>query len=294
MSGFESAREAIEEKFGDTTSPDENQKDQPSDQAPAVAEADASGHTKAEAQAIAELDKMDKFKLDGQEWTLKDLKAAIMRQKDYTQKTQSLAETRKTFDESKKFYENLPYDLRALEKNPALLNEFLRVYPKEFHKHAQDIFQANNQNEAPKQNVQQQPQVDVEMMSRLTHLEKFYHEQEVAKNEQVINSMIDKFSQSYPRAGAFKEMVLGRAFEAHSQGVQLNEAEWENIFKQVNSEVETILKSETKQQQKKQMEANAKAKGVSAGGGTAAQAPKKFKNLGEVTDFAVQSLTGRS
>lgn len=294
MSGFESAREAIEEKFGgESASPDANQEVKSSDQAPQV------GEQAPVAQAIAELDKMDKFKLDGQEWTLKDLKAAIMRQKDYTQKTQSLAETRKTFDDSKKYYENLAWDLRSLEKNPALIHEFIKVYPADFHKYAEEVLKLGNssqvstQGQAQQQVQQSQPQVDVQLLSRVNNLEKFYHEQEVSKNEKAIEHTLEKFSKQYPDAANFREVVLGRAYEAHMQGVTLNESTWEDIFKQVDQEMSGLLKEKYGNMVQKQKEANAKARDVGAGGGTVTASPKKFKNLGEVTKFAIDELTGR-
>lgn len=240
------------------------------------------------AQAIAELDKMDKFKLDGQEWTLKDLKAAIMRQKDYTQKTQSLSEDRKTFDGSKKYYENLAWDLIKVRENPSLASAFISTYPKEFHKYVEQFLGANqNQPQPTQQNVQQQPRPDVQLLSRLDTLEKFYNEQQVSKSEAEIQATMEKLSKQYPDAANFKEMVLGRAFEAHSAGTQLTPETWESIFKQVNDEVGTTIKAKYGELVKKQTEANNKARGDASGGGSPGRAPVKIKKFDDITAMAM-------
>jgi len=289
MSGFESAHAAVEEKFSDgVASPETSQTDiAPDGQATEREQAEA-------AQAIAELDKMDKFKLDGQEWTLKDLKAAILRQKDYTQKTQSLAEERKSFGDEKKFYENLYWDLDSVRKNPGLAQEFVKVYPPAFHQYLEKALKETNTHSPSQQSVQSQqtqPHVDVQTLSRLERLEKFYNDQEVAKNEQEVERIVDKFAKTYPDAGNFKELVLARAYESRMQGVQLTEEMWESIFKQVDQQVSGLLKAKYGNLVKEQKEANAKARDVGAGGGTPGSAPKKFKNLGEVTKFAANEMS---
>lgn len=283
MSDFSTAREAMNSGLGEP-SPGENQ-EVSTDRAPSTGD-------QAPSLAITELDKMDKFKLDGQEWTLKDLKAAILRQKDYTQKTQSLSDDRKTFQSEQKFYENLAWDLMRLRENPALVSEFLKIYPDKFHNYAEQVLK-NNQPQAQQSQVQQ-PQYDVQTMSRLERLEKFYNEQEVSKNELQINHTIDDLSKKYPDAANFREMVVGRAMEVHTQGTQLTPQVWEDIFKQVDSQVSNLIKAKYGEFIKKQQAANAKARDVGAGGGTATAAPRKFKNLSEVTKFAVDDVTGKS
>lgn len=309
MSGFESARAGIDEKFNDSSSssPDENRIDQSSDQASQRDGQEGPGSPgKTEvAQAIADLEKMDKFKLDGQEWTLKDLKAAIMRQKDYTQKTQSLSEARKSFDGERKFYENLHYDLKNVAKNPDLVSQFLRIYPEKFHSYLNEVLGGQEESQSKGQPQQQESrglQIPVELMSKVERLDKFYQEQEVSKNEAEINRHRETFLKKYNEAD--EEKVLARTYEAYmiakedaeKAGVPLNfsvQETLEQFFKQSHDQEQAKFVAKQKEFQKKQMEANSKAKGVGAGGGTASQAPKKFSKLSEVTDYAVKELTGR-
>lgn len=243
------------------------------------------------AMAIAELDKMDKFKLDGQEWTLKDLKAAIMRQKDYTQKTQTLSEERKSFQEERKFHENLAWDLQKVRDNPEMAKEFVKIYPQAFHKHVEEFLKANTQNPA-QQNQVQRPQVDIQTLSRLDKLEKFYNDQEVSRQEAEITKTVDELSKKYPDAANFREMVLSRAYEARMGGSNLTNDDWEKIFKDVDGEVSELLKAKYGSLVKKQMEANTRAKDVGAGGGIADRAPVKFKKFDELQKHAEEYLRG--
>ncbi len=253
--------------------------------------------TSSVSQAIAELDKMDKFKLDGQEWTLKDLKAAIMRQKDYTAKTQSVAEERKSLEGERKFYENLAFDLRSLEKNPGLVHEFLKVYPQKFHQYAEQVLKNTPEQPVSQQTppVQQQPQQDVQLLSRLSTLEKFYHDQEVAKNEASIKNTMDELTKKYPETDKrlAKETILARAHELYiGNKTPLTNEMWETIFKDVAEEVKELSKAEYGQLVKKQTEANSKAKDVGTGGGAAGRAPLKFKNFDEINKYAQEVAKG--
>lgn len=268
-----------------SASPAETQEVTSTEQAPSL-EASLPKTESEVAVAIAELDKMDKFKLDGQEWTLKDLKAAIMRQKDYTQKTQTLAQERKALEEDKRFRENLAYDLRAMEKNPALAQEFLKVYPESYHKLAEDYLKQNTQSPEAQTTPVQTPQVDFQLLSRLDRMEKIHQAQEIAKNEQVIEQTMTELSSKYPNAADFKELVLARAFESHNKGTQLSKEVWEDIFKQVDSEVEAKLKGKYGTLVKKQTEANAKSSDVGAGGGSAGRAPVKFNKFDDLAKYA--------
>lgn len=247
--------------------------------------------------AIQELEKLEKFKFDGQEWTPKDLKGAILRQKDYTQKTQTLSTDRKSFEQEQKFYENLAWDLQKLKGNPQLIQEFISIYPEKFHKFAEDILkEATNQTQGQPQAQQQtQPQIPVQFLSRLDRLEKFYDAQETKKNELEIQQTMGELSKKYPGTDTdrSKKAVLAEAYDRHSKGEKLGPESWEEIYRQVHDEREAELKAEYGERVKRQQAANTKARDVGAGGGTTGTAPTKFKRIEDIKNFAIKDLTGR-
>lgn len=243
---------------------------------------------------VYELEKLSKFKYQGQEMTPKDLEAAMLRQRDYTQKTQSLSQERESFKSEQKFYENLYYDLNNVKNNPSLANEFIKLYPEKFHSYLKQVLGQDSTNTQSANQSQQQakPQYDVEMMSRMQKLETFYHEQEVAKNTQEINSNIDKLSKKY--GDAIPEMAIGRVYEALNRGEKVTSETWETAFKTVDEQMKGFVKAKYGDLVKKQTEANNKSRDVDSGGGTLGRAPQKFKSLGDVTKHAINDLSGRS
>lgn len=262
-------------------------------------------NSSAELPSVYELEKLGKFKLEGREMTYQELKNAMLRQQDYTRKTQELAKERETLENNKKFHVNLAADLRLVEKDPSLASQFISVYPQEFHQYLRNVLsgtQTANQasHQAQGQQEQQRPYQDIEMMSKVDRLEKFYNQQEVAKNEAEINSNLERLATKYPQGAKAKEMVIGRVFEAYNQmlekdpNAKLSTEMWEDAYKQVDKFVNDLVSSTYKEKQKQQLSANQKAKGADSGGGTVGRAPTKFKNLKDVTDFAVRDLTGRS
>ena len=236
----------------------------------------------------SELEKLSKFKYQGQELTPKDLEAMILRQKDYTQKTQALSKDRESFQSEQKFYENLYYDLSNVKNNPQLANEFLKVYPEKFHTYLKQVL---GQDEQKQQAQEQTPKFDVELNSRLQKLESFYYEQEVAKNTQEINSTVDKLTQKYP--DALPELAISRVYEAYNRGEKITPEAWENAFKTADAEMKDLIKTKYGDLVKKQTQVNNKSRDVDSGGGTIGRAPQKFKSLADVTNHAIKDLTNR-
>lgn len=246
------------------------------------------------AAAISELDKMKEFSFRGQKYTPQDLEKAILRQKDYTQKTQALSKDRESFESDRKFYENLWADLEFVRSNQsqAVVEQFLKTYPEKFHAALKNVLNGTQSPQQATQNSQnQQPKHDVDLLARITKLESTFTEQEVAKNTEHINLTVDKLAKKYP--DAIPELVIGRVFEAYNQGMKPTDQTWEDTFKAVDAEMKQVVKAKYGELVKKQTQANARARDVDAGGGTVGRAPKKFKNLQEVTNFAVSELTGK-
>jgi hypothetical protein len=241
------------------------------------------------AQALAEIDKMEKFKFQGKEWTPKDLEKAILRQSDYSKKTLGLAEERKAFENERKFAENLYADLNLVKKNPNLATEFLKLYPEKYHAYLKQTLSESNSQQQTSQTQTQNVSPDYELLSRIQKIENTFTQQEVAKNTDHINVTIDRLSKKYP--DALPEMAVARIFELKNQGVEITDQSWEDTFKSVNDQIGSLVKSKYGELVKKQTQVNAKGRDVDSGGGTVGRAPPKFKSLKEVSEFAISELT---
>jgi hypothetical protein len=243
-------------------------------------------------QALIDLDKAEKFKFEGREWSKEELRKAYLRQEDYSKKTASLAEERKAWkaeqEAEKKFVENLYYDLNAVKNDPRLVAEFLKTYPQKYHGYLKDVLGETREPQGEEKS-QKAPQYDVALMSEVQQLKSYVHQQEVAKNTQQINSYMETFSKKYPEA--IPELALATIYEAHNSGEAVSEEMFERAFKQSSDLMETRFKAKYSDLVKKQTAANKKGQDVDAGGGTPGKAPQKFKSLDEVTKYAVGDLT---
>jgi hypothetical protein len=300
-SAFEAATQQFldDNGLGESTSPEANTpSDAEQEQVSATpGESASQDNLSQEAQnAIWELKETGKFKYQGKEYTAKDfddLQKGSLRMQDYTKKTQSLSEDRKSFDSERKFYENLHLDLAFVKNNPDSVNQFLQIYPEKFHKYVKDLFYENT----PKPDYQQQgesPQAykpDVELMSRVNKLEKFYTDQEVAKAKSEISKTMEDLSKKYP--DALTKVCLSDAYESYSKGVKLTPEVWEEIFKTNDAFMKQRDKQKYGDLVKKQVTANNKAKDVESGGGTPGRAPIKVKRIEEIKDRMMNDLSSR-
>lgn len=245
------------------------------------------------APQITELDKLEKFKYEGREWTPAELKKAILRQQDYTQKMQGFSKERQTFESERKFAENLYADLKHVQNNPALASEFVKVYPQKYHAYLREVLSSTS-GTASQQQPQNQNAMNpelIELMSTVNELKGKFTEQEVAKNESFINTTIESLSQKYP--DAIQKLVIAEVYDYLQKNpkAQATDAKlWEDTFKSVDAEMKGHWKQRYGEMVKKQTQANAKARDVESGGGTIGQAPQKFKSIRDVTNHAVKQL----
>lgn len=250
------------------------------------------------AAAIAELDKMEKFKFQGKEWTPKDLEKAMLRQSDYTKKTQELAEQRKAFEKEQRFAEALAYDLEYVRKNPtqASINEFISIYPEKYHGHLKKVIeelQSGQTQETAQPKSQPQSSYDLQTAADIKQMKEFIHKQEVAKNTSMINGWVDKYSKlvENPKSRALAtKIAIANVFEAHNQGTEVTEAMFEDAFKSVAAELKEAVSGEYKELVTKQTQANAKARDVDPGGGTVGRAPAKM-SFAQATQAAIKHLS---
>jgi hypothetical protein len=248
---------------------------------------DVSRETQAkQASDMLELEKVEKFKFDGKEYTLKELRTLLAREKeaqrDYTAKMQKLAEERKSFEtqrkETQRFDDNLAYDLQKVKDNPQLAQEFLKVYPQSYHRHLRAILESTSQSQP-----QGTPQIPVELMSQVQQLNDYVQKQEVAKAEVEIERDLTKALGQFKYAS--RKEVLADIYEFHNQ----MEADpmtgnkptipfemWTKAAEASHNARVDGYKAYQKDLQQQQKQANSKARDVASGGGTPGQAPKKF------------------
>lgn len=250
---------------------------------------------------VYELEKLSKFKFQGQELTPKDLEKAVLFQKDYTKRTQALAEERRqheakaqAFEDDQRFQSNLQADLKIIRQHPNLAEKFLETYPAKYHPYLQQVLAEISVGSAnrPNQNV---PNYDVLALTKeVNELRSVHNEQKIQTETARLDGLVKDLSQKYP--DAMTELVLGRVYTAWTEELQkdpnarIADQSWEETFKAVDQEMKDIVKKKYNTRVKQQLEANSKARGTPVGGAAPGRAPQKFRNIGDVTKAAVNRL----
>lgn len=234
-------------------------------------------------EEMLNLNSVLKFKFGDREWTPDQLEKAILRQSDYTKKTQQLAESRK-------YYDNLEADLENVRGNPELVDKFMEVYPKEFHKY---LKLANNQQEAISRQAQAQNEnapIDPQLLSKLERLESHIRNTEIKAKEAELDAKFSSLAKKYPDAN--EEVVLARAQALIDRGGLVNDQVWDKLWKQSHDSFLSRFEAKQKQTLQQQRMANSKAAGPSSAGGVPTNAPRR-ETFAQATDRAIQELQGR-
>jgi len=245
------------------------------------------------AQELADLDKLEKFRFKGREWTRKEFEDGHLRQQDYTRKMQTLSE--KT-----KFVENFPHDLRTVIADRSKLSDLERIYPKEFVAHAKEILAAYPAKAEPQgQQLTSKPEVPEEfrkefdaMKASVAEWQQERERTEIEQNQKWLNNQFDSLSKKYSHAHS--EVVYARAESAARQGVQITADVLDKLFKACNDEMKKRSDELYKDKINQQLKAGKEAKDVGAGGDLAGGAPKNYKTIKDATAGFLADIANRS
>lgn len=227
---------------------------------------------------IVDLDKQERIRWNGQEWSTKDLMSGYMRQSDYSRKTQALAEERK-------YYDNLSYDLEAVKQNPALAAQFRQLYPQKFHNYLRYLG-VNEQPQNAGQNNNQS--VDPQFLHRFEALERDMNERKIMAIESDLDSKFKVLSQKYPFA--HEEAVIARAEAALDKGIKLTNEVWDKLWKTVDEQSRAIAKKYYSQLVNNQRSANSRGRDIGGGGGTPQSSPRAPRTIKEASEHALREL----
>lgn len=240
---------------------------------------------------LTDIDKLERFRFEGREWTAKELRDARLRQDDYTRKTQEIAETRKYVD-------NFGADLDRVIANRKLLAQMERVYPKEFVERAKAILAKIPEGQSQPQESTQPKQADPELEEAKAEIKQWREERRTAEIEQIqtwLDTTHETLSKKYPLAE--KEIVEARAeAAARLHKTVIDEKTLEKLYKQNHGEISSRFEAHYKGKVTKQLEAGKEARDMGAGGGTPSGAPQSPRTIKEATRAAladIESSRGR-
>lgn len=222
---------------------------------------------------VTELDKLERFRFEGKDYTPSELKQHLLRQQDYTRKTQELARLRKEFEteqsklsENQKYWSNLSADLEQLKADPRLITEFKKVYPKEFHSYASSILQSLG--------IQQKQEIPEELNERIAAIE----QAEAVRNQEAMTAKLEAWSSEMGAKYPMAEEALVWAYldMAAGQGKKVTKELVETYYKAAHEKIEARAKEHFTKTVNEQTTASKKARTIGSGGGVPGQAPKKL------------------
>lgn len=268
---------------------------------PHMAQQSQQGQQQAEAQAqvqkdllLQDLVKDQKFKWQDQEWTLKDLEKAVMRQRDYTQKTKELATQRKEYESvlpHKQFWENLEADVAKVVQNPQLAHEFKQVYPEGFHKYI-SAFEGQ-----PDVGRMLKGIIEREITPIKSQLNEYRESQTQAQADALVSQMEAWDSELQKKySDADIKMVYSILEDAKAQGTPVSKETWEQAWKASHEHLSKLIDERASSRFKQTKTNNAVAKDTKAGGATPGQAPAKVpfnKVKDQVMDYILQQQQAR-
>ncbi len=257
----------------------------------------AKGEQSQATKDFLDLDKLERFRFAGREWSPKDLKNAYLRHEDYTRKTQELSQERASITEARKYSDNFSADLQAVIDNPSRISEFRDVYPKAYVDAALKILERVQGTGAAPQ-AGSKPQANDPLLQKvssledkLTAIQEEKRQGEVKQIESWLNNTFQTLEKKYPMANS--ELITARAEVLAKQKEAITEEVLERLFKKNHEEIQASWDKIYKGKVQEQIKAGSKAKDTGAGGGIPGEAPRKFKNFKEATAAAIEDLSRR-
>lgn len=236
------------------------------------------------AEEILDLDKLERFRFDGKEWSPKDLKNSYLMREDYTRKTQEISEARKYAD-------NFKYDLRSLVQNPGLWDRFVKIYPKEYIESAKEVLALFNSDSPQKSSdkPQEHAQIDPSFLKEFQEVKGWIQSQTEAQRAAAIEQSTQWLDNQYATLfkkypNAVEEVVTTRAQALIDMGNQVNDQVLSKLFEQSHKEMTDRFVASQQNKVKEQIKTGLQGKDTGTGGSAPTSAPKQFKTFKEARE----------
>lgn len=241
---------------------------------------------------IVDIDGQDKIMFRGKEYTPEELDKSILRQSDYTRKTQSLAENRK-------YYDNLHYDLANVRNNPEMADQFRQIYPESFHTYLDLVENTGHQEDSDldleSDTISGPLQKKLEsMQNKIDSYDRKFQDEKIEATNARLDAVFEKLGQKYDLAD--EDAIVNKAQRLlednkANPNFELTNSAWERLFRNDHEARDTAYSS----RQKRLLDAQAEQgnKGNDGGpGGVPPGRERKRLSFDEATDMAIQDLGG--
>lgn len=245
---------------------------------------------------LLELDKHERFRFKGREYTTKEWEDGHLRQADYSKKTAALTEKERAVDQRQSFIDNFDADLERVKADPdKWLPIMERVYPASFVKHAKIIVDAirRGQPVPPNPNAgqptEQKPfslKDHPEFKSVQERLEKWEEAQAEAQaetNRAWLKNQHDALGKKYPYAHPklVENEVYAWLQKNRYGGDKVTDQVMDQFYQAVNDAEKNRWAGVQKEKITKQLDIGKNARDVGTGGEPPSNAPRRPKTMKE-------------
>lgn len=242
-------------------------------------------------QETIDLDRLERFKFQGKEWTPEEINKAMLMQSDYTKKTQELAKERK-------FIDNLGYDLDNVRSGIATVEQFKAVYPERFHHLVETAL--NTAKADPETTQDDEPdtiktlqQTVEELRNKLETYENKFQDEKVEAETARLDAIFTKMGSKYELADEDAVMnAAQRLLEENRDNPNFvfTDGVWERLYKRDHEKRVGILEEYNGKLMKNQESLNKKGTDGGPGGQPPGRERKRF-SFDEATEMAIQDLS---
>lgn len=253
---------------------------------------------------LLDLDKHERVRFKGREYSVQELRDSFLRHEDYTRKVQQSNEVTKYA----RAFEN---DLEALLEDPSRLGEFKQAYakaPKSYIRAAERLVEKLSYQGATPQ-AETQPghnapvKLDPESQRKLDRLldfqnslEERVNEARVAQDSAQIETWFDEYSKKYPSADVrwvnFEAAQKAEQFEANGKSLSKEDTKSliEKCFKDDHDAREKQFNERVRSLNQKQKAVARKGQDMGSGGGVPSSPSQKPKTFKEATALMEKDL----
>ena len=242
------------------------------------------------AQELLDLDKHERFRFKGKDWTREEFEKSHLRHQDYTQKTQELAERRKYVD-------NFAADISTVAQHPHRMADFERLYPKEFVAHAKTLLARMQSGQQP-QDAPQTPTPSIkledlkleehpqfkQLMGEVGEWKEAQRETQIKSINAWLENQHSLLTKKYPHA--VTELVESRAhaYATKNGGDKITAEYLEKAYKANHDEMKARTDAMYKTKINQQLKAGKEARDVGPGGDIPGGEPKNPRTLKEAKE----------
>jgi hypothetical protein len=235
--------------------------------------------------STTDIDGLSEFTFQGEKYTPEQLHKILTEARTY-------GEQAKSYQEEKKYLDNLDADLENVLQDPRLADRFKQVYPNKFHGVLDKLLRDQRQGDARPNAQSSLPKEFLNEFGQLKERLKFHEERayqaEVQAAGAKLDSMLPPLFQKFPMA--IEDQVYARAESILASGQKLTEKTWERLVRESHDVAQKKADQFYGSKLKSQLDKGQRGRDVGPGGATPGSTPNKPRTFDEAREAMLRHV----